>query len=100
MSLDPATLAALAGMALATYLTRIAGLWVVRFLGVGVRTRAALDAVPPAILMAIIAPTVLATGWAETAAAGVTALAALRLPFLAAVVTGVAAVVALRIVLG
>lgn len=96
MSLDPLTLLAILGMAAATYLTRIAGLWLVRFLNISGRVKAALDAVPPAILMAVIAPTAFATGWAETAAAGVTVLAALRLPFILAVATGVVSVVVLR----
>lgn len=97
MSLDPVTLAAILGMAAATYLTRILGLWLVRFVNVTGRTKAALDAVPPAILMAVIAPTALATGVAETLAAGITVLAALRLPFLLAIATGVASVVLLRL---
>jgi uncharacterized membrane protein len=47
--------------------------------------------------MAVIAPTVLATGPAETIAAAITAAAAfLRLPMIAVVAIGVAAVVALR----
>ncbi|MGE0212571.1 MAG: AzlD family protein [Parvibaculaceae bacterium] len=100
MSLDPLTLLAILGMAAATYLTRITGLWLVRFLDISGRVKAALDAVPPAILMAVIAPTAFATGWAETAAAGVTVLAALRLPFILAVVTGIVSVVVLRWALG
>jgi len=99
MSVNLATLAAILGMAGATYLTRILGLWLVRFVNVTGRTKAALDAVPPAILMAVIAPTVLATGVAETISAGITALAALRLPFLLAVATGIASVVALRLLI-
>lgn len=97
MSLDAHTLAAILGMAAATYLTRVLGLWLVRFVQATGRMRAALDAVPPAILMAVIAPTVLATGIAETLAAGITALAALRLPLLAAIAVGVGAVVLLRL---
>lgn len=98
--MSAATLAAIAGMAIATYLTRIAGLWVVRFLKVEGRARAALDAMPPAILMAVVAPVAFATGPAETIAAAITALAAFRVPLVAAVAVGVAAVVALRAVLG
>jgi uncharacterized membrane protein len=87
-------------MAVATYLTRIAGLWVVRFLKVEGRSRAALDAMPPAILMAVVAPVAFATGPAETLAALITAVAAFRLPLVAAVAVGVAAVVLLRAGLG
>lgn len=96
MSADSLTLAAIAGMAGATYLTRVLGLWLVQFLDLRGRTKAALDAVPPAILMSVIAPSVLATGAAETIAAAVTAIAALKLPLLGAVAIGVASVVIFR----
>jgi uncharacterized membrane protein len=98
--MNASTLMAIAGMALATYLTRIAGLWVVRFLKVEGRARAALDAMPPAILMAVVAPVAFATGPAESIAAAITAIAAFRLPLVAAVAVGVAAVVVLRSALG
>ncbi|WP_108881297.1 AzlD domain-containing protein [Anderseniella sp. Alg231-50] len=100
MSLDANTLLAIIGMALATYLTRIAGLWLLRLANVGGRARSAMDALPPAVLMAVIAPTVLATGLAETLAAGITVMAAFRLPLLVSVATGVASVVGLRMLIG
>ncbi len=90
---------AITGMAVATYFTRIAGLWAVRRFEARGRMKAALDAVPPAILMAVIAPQVLTGGPAETLASVVTLLAALRLPLIVAVATGVASVVALRLIL-
>ncbi len=63
------------------------------------RLKAALDALPPAILMAVIAPTILTTGIAETVAAVLTATAAfLRLPLALVVVIGVVSVVLLRMV--
>ena len=52
-----------------------------------------------AVLTAVIAPTALATGPAETIAAAITALAALRLPLLAVIAVGVVSVVALRALL-
>ncbi|EXI80110.1 MAG: putative membrane protein [Candidatus Accumulibacter appositus] len=97
MSDDLLTVITIAGMALATYLTRIGGLYLMRGVSVTGRLKAALDALPAAVLMAVIAPTVLATGAAETIAAAITAAAAfLRLPMIAVVAIGVAAVVALR----
>ncbi len=61
------------------------------------RLKAALDAVPPAVLMAVIAPTVFMTSIAETLAAIVTAIAAIfRLPLLAVIFVGVASVVIFR----
>jgi len=100
MSLDANILLVIIGMALATYLTRIAGLWLLQLANVGGRARSAMDALPPAVLMAVIAPTVLATGLAETLAAAITVIAAFRLPLLVAVATGVASVVALRVLIG
>lgn len=96
MSLDATTALAILGMAVVTYLTRIAGLLVADRLALTGRAKAAFDAIPPAVLVAVIAPTALATGWAETAAAAITAVAALRLPLLGTVAVGVAAVVILR----
>lgn len=100
MTVDPATLAAIAGMAIVTYVNRLSGLYLLRFVRLEGRAKAALDALPAAILMAVIAPMVLTQGIAETAASVITVIAALRLPLLAAVVIGVASVVALRHVLG
>ena len=52
------------------------------------------------LALAVIAPAVLATGLAETVAAAITLLTATRLPLLAVVPIGMAAVVALRAALG
>lgn len=96
MSLDLATLAAILAMAAATILTRLAGLLVLRFASLSPRARLILDAIPPAVLAAVVTPTALATGSAETIACAVTALTALRLPMLAAATIGVVCVAILR----
>lgn len=98
MTLDPLNLIAILGMAVVTYFTRIAGLALAGRLDLSPRAQAAFDAIPPAVLIAVIAPSALATGWAETGATVVAALAATRLPLLAVVAVGVVAVVALRAV--
>ena len=100
MTLDPITLAAITAMAVATYLTRIAGYWLVRHVTLKGRAAAALEAVPGAVLIALIAPMVLATDPAESGAALVTILIARRGAMLPAVVGGVAAVALFRLVLG
>ena len=100
MRVDPATLWTILGMAAATYLTRIAGLLLADRLVLSGRAKAAFEAIPPAVLVAVIAPVVLATGPAETLAALITALAATRLPLLATILAGVASVVALRGLMG
>lgn len=100
MSIDPWTLLAIAAMALVTYATRAAGLLLARRLALTGRFKAAFDEIPAAVLTAVIAPTVLATGWPETVAAVVAALAAARLPLLAVVGVGVVTVVILRALAG
>jgi uncharacterized membrane protein len=96
MNLDTTTLIAILAMAAVTYLTRIAGMFVADRLVVTGRAKAAFDAIPPAVLVAVIAPTALTTGWAEAIAAAITAIAAFRLPLLGTVAVGVIAVVVLR----
>jgi uncharacterized membrane protein len=95
-----ATILAIIGMALATYATRASGLYLMRGVVVKGRLKAALDALPPAILMAVIAPTILTTGVAETSAAALTAVAAvMRFPLVVTALIGVVSVVALRLVI-
>jgi uncharacterized membrane protein len=96
MTVDMTTLLAILAMAAVTYVTRIAGLFVADRLVLTGRAKAAFDAIPPAVLVAVIAPTALTTGWAEAIAAAITAIAAFRLPLLATVAVGVVSVVVLR----
>jgi uncharacterized membrane protein len=99
MTIDPVTLAAILAMAAITYATRVVGIALAGRLALRGRSKAAFEAIPPAVLVAVIAPAVLATGPAETLAALLTAVAATRLPLLGTVAVGVVAVVALRAVL-
>ena len=100
MRLDTTTLLAIALMGLATYLTRVAGLLVAGRVRLAGRARAAFDAIPVAVLVAVIAPTLLTSSAAESLAGAVTILAATRLPLLGTVAVGIAAVVLLRLALG
>jgi len=97
--MDYWSLATISGMALVTYLTRIGGDLLMRNKTLGSRATAALDAVPAAVLTAVIAPTVLAAGAAEALAGLVTVAAAFRLPLLATIAVGVGSLVILRAVL-
>ena len=96
MSFDPHTAAAIAAMAIVTAGTRLAGLWFVKVIRPHGRFAAALEAVPAAVLMSVIAPTIFLKGPAEAIAAAITLALAFRLPMMAAVVGGVLSVVALR----
>ena len=87
-------------MGLAIYSTRLAGYWLLRGRPITGRAKAALDAVPPAILTAVIAPAVFLQGPAEMIAGAVTLLAALlRLPLLVVIIVGVACVAGLKLVM-
>ena len=99
MTVDPQNLLAILAMALATVGTRVAGLILADRLPRTGRIRVALDALPPAVLTAVIAPAAMA-GPAEMTAAAVTILAAFRLPLLATVAIGVATVAVMRALMG
>ncbi len=95
--LDLLTLLAILLMALATYATRAGGLWLASRFDLSERARAWLDQIPGAILVSLVAPTVLTGGLAEALAAVAVALVAVWTGSLsAAMVTGVGAVLVLR----
>lgn len=96
LSVDPLVLLAITGMSLVTILTRVSGFVLARRFAIEGRTKAALEAVPGSILIAIIAPTVFTTGPAETIASLITLVLASRLPFIVAVFGGIGSVVLLR----
>lgn len=99
--MSSSALIAILGMGIATYLTRLSGFYLLRGLNVSGPMKAALDALPPAVLMAVIAPVILTTGWAESIAAAITAVAAFfHLPLTVTILIGIASVVALRMMLG
>lgn len=100
MSLDPLVVGTIALMALATAATRLSGLWLAARLPAEGRARAALEAVPAAVLTALVAPTVLLGGPAELVAGIAAALAAWRLPLVAVVAIGAGTVALLRAALG
>lgn len=85
------------GMGLATYATRLAGFWMLRGRVITGQFKAALEAVPPAILTAVIAPTVFLSGPVEMLAGAATLIAAVfRAPLLVTICIGVAMVAVLR----
>lgn len=89
------TLIAILAMTLATYATRLSGLVVGRHLPQQGRIRIALDALPPAVLTAVVAPAVL-SGPAEMIAGAVTLLAALRISLFPSMMMGVVTIVICR----
>jgi len=94
------TLITILGMALVTYMARAGGLWLMGFVKPSPRVEAWLKAIPGAVLVSLVAPTVLAGGLAETLAALATVLVAARTKkMFLAIVVGVGVVWALRRVL-
>lgn len=91
MTIDLSTLIAILAMAFATYLTRVSGFVIGPYLPKSGRIRNALDAVPAAVLTAVVAPSLM-NGPAEMIAALATIVAARRLPTLAAIAVGVGVV--------
>lgn len=88
-----------AGMAVVTYLTRAAGLFLVNRLRLTGRSQAFLAAIPGATLMAMVAPAVLGGGVPEWCGAAAVAAVSLRwrnLP--GALAAGVAVVWAVRLI--
>jgi uncharacterized membrane protein len=100
MSVSIEALAAIIGMAIVTYLTRVSGLWLMGRITLTPRIESGLRAVPGAVLISILAPAALAAGLAEIIAALATVLLMLCTKnLLISIIVGVAAVWALRTLL-
>jgi len=101
MGVDPRALLTILLMGAVIYATRAGGLWLASRVEISGRLEAWLGFLPGAILVSIVAPTVLTSGLAEALAALAVVLVALRSgSLLGAMATGVVAVVVLRGVLG
>jgi uncharacterized membrane protein len=88
---------AILGMGLSTYATRLAGYWLLQGRVITGRLKVAMEAVPPAILTAVIAPDVFLQGPAEKLAGALALIAAiLRLPLLVVICFGVGSVAVFR----
>ncbi|MDF1748803.1 MAG: AzlD domain-containing protein [Alphaproteobacteria bacterium] len=99
MTLDPVHLITLLGMAAVTLLFRVGGYVLVRYVTPRGRVKVAMEAMPAAVLTALVVPMALTTGIAETLAALVTVLAVLRLPLIVAVCLGTGTVVLFRTII-
>ena len=99
MIADPMAVLLILGLGVATYGTRVAGHLVLsRFERLNPCVEAALDAVPIAVITALVAPAVLARSYADAIAAAVTVIAALKLPILPTLLIGAVTVSLLRAV--
>jgi uncharacterized membrane protein len=97
MAIEWQSFLAICGMAAVTYLARIGGFWLVGRVTLSPRIEAGLRALPGAVLVSLVAPTVLSTGLAEVCAAVATVGVAVRTrSLLAAMIAGVVVVWGLR----
>ena len=78
MGISLITLLAIVLMALTTYATRAGGLWLASRFDLSERAGAWLDQIPGAILVSLVAPTVLTGGPAEALAALAVVVVAVR----------------------
>jgi uncharacterized membrane protein len=93
-------LLAIFGMALVTYLTRMSGLWLMSHMTLSTRMKAWLGYLPGTVIVAIVAPTVFSTGFAEAGAALATVFVMARTrKVLLAMIVGVGFVWGLRLLL-
>ncbi|MFC4248486.1 AzlD family protein [Natribaculum luteum] len=99
-ALDPYVVAIVAAMAVATYVTKAGGLWVLSRLEVSERVESGLSVLPGAIVISILGPELASAGPAEWGAAGVVFLLAWRTQnILLALGAGIGAVLLFRSVL-
>ena len=87
-------------MAAATYATRALGYVALSKRQLSTRAKAALDAAPACVLLAVIAPAFVAPRPADLAALAITTLAAIRLSMIGTVGVAIAASATLRLILG
>lgn len=100
LCVEPATLLAVLGMALATYATKAGGLWALGRVDLPERVRAGLRALPGAVLVALVGPELLAAGPAGWLGAAAVVVAMWRTGnLLVALVAGVGVVLAVAVVL-
>lgn len=97
--IDTWTLLTILAMASVTYLTRIIGFLALRNRRLGPRATAVLEAVPGAVLIAVIAPAFTSTRLADQLALALTILAATRFSMLPTVLVGVGSAGLLRYLL-
>ncbi|MGZ3626475.1 MAG: AzlD family protein [Ktedonobacteraceae bacterium] len=99
MQNETLTILTILGMALVTYAARAGGFWLMGLVTPSPRVETWLKQIPGAVLVALIAPTILASSIAETLAAIATVLVAIRTKnVLIAMLVGVATVALLRLI--
>lgn len=97
VDLDPVTVGTILAMALATYVTKASGLWVLDRVAISERTEAGLEALPGGIIVGILAPRLVDGDPATWVAAAAVVVVAHRTDnVLLSLVVGFVVVLALR----
>lgn len=100
MTMDPYNLTLILLVTLATFAMRAVGAVVMARAELGPVSAAAFEAMPVAVLTAVIAPAVLTQGLPEAIAGTIAVLVGLRAPMAVVIVVAMATVVAMRHLLG
>jgi uncharacterized membrane protein len=100
MTMDPYNLTLILLVSLATFAMRAVGAVVMARVKLGPISSAAFEAMPVAVLTAVIAPAVLTQGLPEAIAGTIAVLVGLRAPMAVVIVVAMATVVAMRHLLG
>jgi uncharacterized membrane protein len=97
IDLDPLVVGVIAGMVLVTYATKVGGLWLLGRIELSERAEVGLEALPGAIIVAIVAPELAGGGPPEWVAAGLAAVVAWKTDnLLVSLAVAMAAVLAFR----
>lgn len=96
MTMDPHNLTLILLVTLATFAMRAAGAVIMARVELGPVSSAAFEAMPVAVLTAVIAPAVLTQGLPEAIAGGVAVLVGLRAPMAVVIVVAMVVVAAMR----
>ncbi len=101
MATDVLVVMTILGMGIVTYATRVGGIWVIERIEVSDRIETALEAIPGAVLISLIAPTIVHGGFPEWGAAFAVLFVAVRTgSIVLAMIIGISVVWLLRNVSG
>jgi uncharacterized membrane protein len=97
MALDPYNLMLIALVTAVTLATRLGGALIMARVQLGPSAKAAFEAMPVAVMTAVLAPAALTQGWAEALAAIIAVIVGLRAPMYVVLITGMVCVVLFRV---
>lgn len=96
MTIEPHNLLLIVLVTAATLAIRLGGAMIMARVSLGPSARAAFEAMPVAVMTAVLAPAALTQGWPEALAAIIAVIVGLRAPMYMVIVTGMGCVVLFR----